>query len=700
MKFGVRRLAAYMACCGAGLAISPMTALGESSPSAEGMGASSPLSSSLVTPGSPTEGEGLQAQEEAKQSSPEAVAKREASRTEFEGLDAEQAAKLAGEAFPKLVDEPAGGPPKLPAGQSITSYVSDNAALLDLGKGKHGVLESLAPIALETSGGGQVPVDLGLSETGGAFESKTPVVGVRIPKSLGEGVQLPGVGVSLTPVDGSGVPLGGSDGVLDGSSVLFANTRTDMDSLVKPTTDGFAADTLLRSVESPQQVFFRVGLPAGASLVAAKDGSGNVEVVKEDVAIATILPPGAHDAAGTAVPVSMSVAGDTLVLNVDDHAGEHLYPIEVDPTIIDNQLVESNGERTHWQWHAEPTGDFKEVRGSNYLETQGAGEYAEKNWAAWAYETHGDSKIFDVSIKTGPAKNKEARVESYLELEHGEVGKGGEEAKTEISTELKEPEYTEKGASVCPDNSRKEQECLPELAHEKNTVVFEQAATGSPKGHKFEDRLDEAFVSISEPAGQHATASFNKTTSEYPVEVEENGNKVKQNRPNALYGSGAWLSKSKTGAVLGLIGEDKGIGLDDTKLEYESSPGKWELISSCAERNYRKGTECHKETECEGVQCYEKHEKTWLLESKLPNGEDKVRYRAEEAMEGTESPASEDEVAVKVDTSKPHSIFIAGRCPSKTAKEKKGNCQDGRDGRMLGPERRMHRERRIYDQRR
>jgi hypothetical protein len=199
------------------------------------------------------------------------------------------------------------------------------------------------------------------------------------------------------------------------------------------------------------------------------------------------------------------------------------------------------------------------------------------------------------------------------------------------------------------------------IGSRKNTVVFEQAATGSPKGHKFEDRLDEAFVSISEPAGQHATASFNKTKATYEkIEVEEGGHKVEETRPNALYGSGAWLSKSQTGAVLGLIGEDKGIGFDGTKLEYESSPSKWELISSCAERNYRKGTECHKETECEGVQCYEKHEETWLLESKLPNGEDKVRYRAEEAMEGTESPASEDEVAVKVDTSKPHSIYLGG----------------------------------------
>ena len=291
--------------------------------------------------------------EAAKRDSPEAVVAREASRTKFEGLNAGQAASVAGEAFPAVVDDPAGGPPKLLAGKSIIGYSTDNAAQVDLPDGKHAVIESIAPIALETSGGGHVPVDLGLSETGDAFEPKTPVVGVRFPKSLGEGLQLSAAGVSLTPVNAQGAALGGSEGILDGASVLYANTQTDMDSLVKPTTEGFAADTLLRSVESPQQLYFRVGLPAGASLVQAKDGSGDVEVVKEDATIATVLPPGAQDAAGTAVPVSMSVSGNTLVLGVADHAAEYQYPVEVDPEVTgkDVQLTKEGSKRSNWEFY-------------------------------------------------------------------------------------------------------------------------------------------------------------------------------------------------------------------------------------------------------------------------------------------------------------------------------------------------------------
>ena len=72
-------------------------------------------------------------------------------------------------------------------------------------------------------------------------------------------------GLSLTPASAQGAPLGGSEGVVDGASVLFANTETDTDTVVRPTTLGFEASTVLRSVDSPQQLLYRVGLPTGAS---------------------------------------------------------------------------------------------------------------------------------------------------------------------------------------------------------------------------------------------------------------------------------------------------------------------------------------------------------------------------------------------------------------------------------------------------
>jgi hypothetical protein len=175
---------------------------------------------------------------------------REASRTKFENLNTEQAGKVAGEAFPGLVNTPAGGPPRLPTGQKIVGFPSDSIAQVDLGGGKRGVIEATEPMAVQSSSGQRTPIDLSLSQVGNVFEPATPAVGVSIPQRLSAGVQLPVLNVSLTPVDAHGSPLGGSEGALTGAGVMYANTQTDSDTLVKPTTGGFEADTLLRSVES------------------------------------------------------------------------------------------------------------------------------------------------------------------------------------------------------------------------------------------------------------------------------------------------------------------------------------------------------------------------------------------------------------------------------------------------------------------
>ena len=155
---------------------------------------------------------------------------------------------------------------------------------------------------------------------------------------MSEGAGLSISGVSLTPVDAHGSTLGGSEGVMDGASVLYANTQTDTDMVLKPTPRGFSADALLRSVDSPEKLFFKVGLPEGASLEEAKDGSGAVNVVFAGRAIATVLAPSAHDSAGTPVPVSMSASGDILAVTVDQLSGSYQYPIAVDPEVIDTAL--------------------------------------------------------------------------------------------------------------------------------------------------------------------------------------------------------------------------------------------------------------------------------------------------------------------------------------------------------------------------
>jgi streptogramin lyase len=659
MRFTVRGLAACLLCCGVALGVSPVVALGEATPSevlpvGEGSGSSSSLESSLVIPGSPTEAEQLRAQEEAKRSSPEAVAEREASQTKFEGLDTEQATKVASEAFPAVVDEPAGGPPQLPVGESITGFPTDNAAEVDLGGGERRIIESAAPIALEGSSGQHTPIDLSPASVGSAYEPQTPVTVVRIAKRLSEGIALTGIGVSLTPVDAAGSPLGGSEGVVDGVSVLYANTQPDTDTVVKPTTGGFEADTMLRAADSPTHLYFRVDLPAGATL-AQEGGSGAVQIDKEGVAIATIRTPSAQDAEGKAVPMTMSLSGSMLAVSVDDSAEEYKFPIEADPEIEvnDNQLVNTTGgKRSNWEFHTTSEAKFghravNEGSGKEFLETSGIGEYKETEYAYWGYQTKGKSKIFEFKSET-EGKNKGNKIESFLELEAH--GTGAQENKHILSDEFENPEYARKASEpICPKNSKGEQECVPTAGGEGNSVHFQQSVTRPPGSeYKFSDTMYQGIVEISEKAGTHSTTKFNTTSSEVEGEVEEEGKKVKQRRTNALYGAGGWLSKYQD--ALQPEAEDLGIGVAATKMEYESPPGKWELLG---EHNY-----LEVENGCQGVQCFEKHTEYWTVVPKLPNGEDKLRYRAKEAVSGTESTETEGVATVKVDTAPPHRFII------------------------------------------
>jgi hypothetical protein len=670
----LRWLAGCAVCCAAAaLVLAPGVALGEGPSSGEGSGAPSPLGDALVTSGSPVQGEQMQAAEEAQLANPEAARIREESRTKFEGLDGEAAAQVAGEAFPQLVDESAGGPPKLPAGQSITGYVSDNAAQIDLPEGGHAVVESIEPLAIETSPGHREPLDLSLSETGGAFQPTRPEVAVHIPKQLVGGVQLQATGVSLTPVGANGAALGGSEGVLDGATVFYGDTGTDADTLVKPTTLGFEEDTLLRSVGSPDVLYFKVGLPAGASLVQARDGSGTMVVVKEGVTIATILPPDAQDAAGTAVPVSMSVSGDTLVLSVAGHAAEYQYPIEVDPEVKgeDSELLQNGKRPSNWEFY---TSNGKKEHSANFasnascgehwnklsLETCGVHEYKEGESAFWMYQTRGVSKIYEFEGET-EGSNKEDRIESIVELQH----EGGvTEEKELLSNETTGPvEYARKALPkpLCP---KGEGSCVSTSGNKENAVHFQQSVVNKPSSkYSFSDAIDSGTVYISEPEIEnakkeketiHSTTSYNTSTETFKVKVVKEGKEEEQTRTNALYGSGSWLSEY--GGAIQLIAKDPGIGVAKSVLEYENA-GKWEVVSGM-EHNYLE------EGLCKGMQCEAEQKEYWTLNPHLPNGNDKIRYRAEEAFgdatHETESLPTEGVATVKVDDSKPHSITIRG----------------------------------------
>ena len=649
MRFAVRWLGICLSCFMVSLVGRPGVALAEGFAGLGGPDISA-LESPLVVPEVQplVSGQGVSAAEEARWASPTGIVAREDSRTKFEHLTAAQAAAVASEAFSGVIDDVAGGPPRLPAGQRITRYLSDNAGAVDLGGDKAALVESLEPMAIEIAPHRRAPIDLALRDDGRSFQPTRPVVRVSIPKRLVDGVTLVDTGVSLTPVDSSGLPLGGSEGSIVGATVLYANTLADMDSAIKPVTDGFSAETILRSVASTRELFFRVGLPAGARLVQRGGPSGAVQVVEDGVAAATVLPPSAEDAAGTSVPVTMSVSGSTLRISVHDSAQEYQYPIEVDPTLIEEQLLTAGSHHTNWEYHTDNATAFKSTErtelGDPVAETYAQdGTYSETQFAYWGYQTQGVSDIYQVTVASW-AHNANAHLESFLEMQHEESEKPVTERKALLSTEAeKTTEYTDKITTLCPTTVN---ECVPVTGHEHNVVRFQQSAAKSCTACSFSDSLREALVYLSEPAGTHATTSYNETAPTLEYEVEGK----KQTRANALYKAApSWLS-AEDGA-LELIGKDAGIGVSKTKLEYESAPGKWEQL---AEHNYLA------ENDCKGVQCYPTHGEDWTLNEQLPNGEDKIRYKAEDAMPATSSTETEGVATIKVDKSKPRRLTLNG----------------------------------------
>jgi RHS repeat-associated protein len=544
LGIAVRRLAMCLLFC-VGLACWSASASQAAAVASPG-GSGSP-ENPLVVPGVQVldEGQQLQQTEETQRSSPVALSEREASKTKYEGLDPEQAANVASELFPTVIDDLAGGPPSLPAGQRITGFPAANVASVDLGEGKRGVVDSLEPVAVENGSGQRVPIDLSLTEAGGALHPTTPLVDVRIPKRLAEGVQLGETGVSLTPVDATGTPLGGSQGAVDGASVFYASdTQTDASMLVKPDTLGFAVDTLLFSVESPQQLSFRVGLPAGAQLLEDPT-AGTAQIANSGGVIATIAPPSAEDASGAQVPVSMSISGDLLTVMVDDRAGNYQYPIEVDPKVEDgNNVVEDS----HWRKESsggtlEPKEWYEEGHGYELWDELFEGSHAANEWGALFYTAQGEAHIYELIAETYSAMPK------FVENRIGIRGKGGWEPAAHIlpSTygRTTEPPYC--AASGCPLTG----------GTAENVAEFKQSTVeaGSGNGHA---NLSAATVFLAQEHGPTAT-------------MDTTDSKLGDSGGANVFNTNGWIGPHSSSGMQ-VSATDPGVGVYGWKFSSPGSP--------------------------------------------------------------------------------------------------------------------------------
>ena len=546
--------------------------------------------------------------EAVKRTRPEAVVARGVSSAAYEGLDSQAAEGVANEAFGSRITEPA-GLLRLTPGQKVLSYVSANAASLELPGGVRGVAYSQSPIAVEGSSGQVVPVDLSLTETVGGFGPRVPAAGggVRIPKGLSAGPVVSGRGVGVTPVDEQGAVLGGGDGVVDGASVFYGDTEapdvTDVDTVVKPEVSGFSTETILRSERSPERLFFKVSLPEGAALVVERPGV--VDVVDAGQVISSILPVDAWDAEGTKVPVSMSVSGDTLELEVKHRPGEYRMPIEVDPTVSEGQDMGRYQMGRNWWFYADSPGNvftnYEPKNGSYGMEDHDpynihykAGEYG-----IFGFEGRGESRI-DEFVSESYDKNP-STISNTVYI----YGPGG------LESNITTPEWTPTTVCVTEGCSAP----VGSSSHWANGAFYSQTAVAE-EWQPFEDLLRSSTVYITQEKG-----------------------------PSANLGScGTGWTKSSSCSIE-MIASDPGLGVSEYNVK---APG---TLGWGKEEKYS----------CEGGVWCSAQVTANLSLTGLPEGEDIVKATVKDPA----GLGGATERAVKIDNIAPHNITLTGLPASK-----------------------------------
>lgn len=175
-------------------------------------------------------------------------------------------------------------------------------------------------------------VDGVIVKADGGFQPAAPLANVEMPLNVDGEVELSDVGVGLSFPNTNSSSGRLVDAASDGGRemVLYPNTQTDTDTAITYTLKGVETFNFLRSEESPESLSIDYSLPSGAAMRPTDDG-GALIVDDQGKLLATVFPPFAVDAQGTGVPMSLSVDGSSIKLEVPHRGRDFAYPIMVDP---------------------------------------------------------------------------------------------------------------------------------------------------------------------------------------------------------------------------------------------------------------------------------------------------------------------------------------------------------------------------------
>ena len=263
-----------------------------------------------------------------------------ASTFEMEGIGREEAEEVIEGVFGDALEGPAQFLDEL----EIDAFRSDYVAVVapPSPASSPGLISSVLPLRTENQSGEKELVDLGLENSGDYLVPDNPLVDLRIPTDLGDGIVMPDSGVRIEMPSSAER----SASTLGDASAFFPNVETDTDFVATAAPTGVETYTHLRSAESPTTQEFRLALPAGARLVSRPDGGAQVLTQEGDV-LMVIRPPSAIDAGGNQVPVDLQIAGESLILSVSPGV-EASFPILVDPYF--ESYTWGNGQGTSAGW--------------------------------------------------------------------------------------------------------------------------------------------------------------------------------------------------------------------------------------------------------------------------------------------------------------------------------------------------------------
>lgn len=263
--------------------------------------------------------------------SPAAENQRENSETAYTALSSGEARSLLSETFAEELEGLNGDPGRILSTLEVEKPLGTYSALVKAPDGNSAILNSSVPLQSDIGGEGNQQVNLTLEPSGQGFVPANPFEEVELPGSAAESIHLEGgIGIKL--------PAGADPAAerLGSMNLFYPETQTDTDTLVAPRANGVEVFEQLRSPQSPEELRFDLSLPEGAKLRSSAHGGGAEVVSEAGDELMEVTPPTAADAQGVPVPVTMSVEGDSLVLEVPNQSGEFAYPILVDPNYVNN----------------------------------------------------------------------------------------------------------------------------------------------------------------------------------------------------------------------------------------------------------------------------------------------------------------------------------------------------------------------------